>query len=149
MKGRHQKMNVKLKLSWTLNCFLPEWIWCEHAHVEKRHCCSRCGGLIYLWPVFPQSRFFSANRRFFGARANKLWQYCKCSFRKFDKFVEIWLLVYFNTGLVQNLGHINVFLELWTQLLKENLGTRRLTIKLEGTQPLAQELPAEKGAKDN
>ena len=43
-------------------------------------------------------------------------------------------MVYFNTGLVRNLGHINVFLELWAQLFKENLGTRRLAIKLEGTQ---------------
>ena len=38
------------------------------------------------------------------------------------------------TGLVQNLGHINVFLEVWAQLFKENLGTCRLAIKLEGTQ---------------
>ena len=30
-------------------------------------------------------------------------------------------MVYFNTGLVQNLGRINVFLELWAQLYKENL----------------------------
>ena len=42
--------------------------------------------------------------------------------------------MYFNTELVQNLGHINVFLELWAQLFKENLGTCRLAIKLEGTQ---------------
>ena len=41
-----------------------------------------------------------------------------------------------NTGLVQNLGHINVFLELWAQLYKENLGTCRLAIKLEGTEPI-------------
>ena len=41
---------------------------------------------------------------------------------------------YFNTGLVQNLGHINIFLELWAQLFQENLGTRQLAIKLEGTQ---------------
>ena len=40
----------------------------------------------------------------------------------------------FNTGLVQNLGHIIVFLEFWVQLFKENLGTRRLAIKLQGTQ---------------
>ena len=40
----------------------------------------------------------------------------------------------FNTGLVQNLGHIIVFLELWAQLFKENLGTCGLAIKLEGTQ---------------
>ena len=43
-------------------------------------------------------------------------------------------MVYFNTGLVQNLGHITVFLELWAQLFKENLGTRRLAMKLWGTQ---------------
>ena len=43
-------------------------------------------------------------------------------------------MVYFNTGLVRNLGHINVFLQLWAQLFQENLGTRRLAIKLEGTQ---------------
>ena len=30
--------------------------------------------------------------------------------------------------------HINVFLELWAQLFKEKLGTRRLAIKCEGTQ---------------
>ena len=89
------------------------------------------------WAVFPLSRFFSANRRFVGARANNFWQYSKYSFRKFDKFVEIWHLVYFNTGLVQNLGHINVFLGLWAQLLQENLGTRRLAIKLKGTQLLS------------
>ena len=43
-------------------------------------------------------------------------------------------LVYFNTGLVQNLGHRNVFLELWAQLIKENLRTRQLAIKLARTQ---------------
>ena len=32
---------------------------------------------------------------------------------------------------------MNVFLELWAQLFKENLGTRRLAIKLEGTQPMS------------
>ena len=90
---------------------------------------------ILCWTsVFPLSRFFSANRRVVGGRANNFWQYSKYNFGKFDKFVEIWHLVYFNTGLVQNFGHINVFLELWTQLFKENLGTRRLAIKLEGTQ---------------
>ena len=84
--------------------------------------------------MFLLSRFFSANRRFVGGRANNFWQYSKHSFRKFNKFVELWHLVYFNTGLVRNLGHINVFLEHWAQLFKENLGTHRLTIKLEGTQ---------------
>ena len=43
-------------------------------------------------------------------------------------------MVNFNTGMVQNLGHKVVFLELWAQLLKENLGTCRLNINLEGTQ---------------
>ena len=45
---------------------------------------------------------------------------------------DIW--VYVTTGLVRNLGHINIFLELWAQLFKQNLGTRQLGIKLEGAQ---------------
>ena len=32
-----------------------------------------------LYPVFPLSRFFSANRRFDGARVNEFWQYSKHS----------------------------------------------------------------------
>ena len=36
--------------------------------------------------------------------------------------------------MARNLGHINIFLGLWAQILKENLGTRRLAVKLEGTQ---------------
>ena len=40
---------------------------------------------------------------------------------------------YFNTQLVQKLGHINIFLELWAELFQENLGTGQLAIKLEGT----------------
>ena len=95
---------------------------------------------IYLQPVFPLTvfplgRFFSANQQFVAARANYFWQYSKHSFRKFDKFLTIAHLVYFSTGLVPNRGHIIVFLELWAQLFKENFGTRRLAIKLEGTQP--------------
>ena len=39
--------------------------------------------------VFPLSRFFSANQRFFGTRANNFWQYGNHRFRKVDKFVEI------------------------------------------------------------
>ena len=84
--------------------------------------------------VFPLSRFFSANQRFVGARVNNFWQYCKQSFRKFNKFVKYDFRCYFNTGLVQNLGHVNLFLELWAQLFKENLGTRQLAINLDGTQ---------------
>ena len=70
------------------------------------------------------ANFFSVNQRFVGARANTFWQYNKLSFRKFNKFVKIWHFVYFNTGLVQNLGHLNVFLHLRAQLFPENLGTR-------------------------
>ena len=47
--------------------------------------------------------------------------------------MEIWHLVYFNNELVQNLGHINIFLEHWAQLFEGNLSTCRLAIKLEGT----------------
>ena len=99
----------------------------------KRFCVCDCAK-IFVQSVFPLSRFFSANRQFVGARANKFWQCSKRSFRKFDKFVDIWHLVCFNTGLVQNLGHINVFLKLWAYLFQENLGTTRLAIKLEGIQ---------------
>ena len=79
---------------------------------------------LRLGPVFPLSRFFSANQRFveqgqilFGNRVNfalenpiNLWKY--------DIFV------YLNTGLVRNLGHLIVFLEFWAHLFQENLGTR-------------------------
>ena len=57
-------------------------------------------------------------------KTKSFWQHGKHSFRKFEKFVKMAHLVYFNTGLVQNLGHIIVFLELWAQLFQENLGTR-------------------------
>ena len=87
----------------------------------------------YEFSVFQLGRFFSANQQFVGTRANNLWQYGKHSFRKLNKLVEIRHLVYFNTGLVRILGHIDVFLELWAQLFQENLGTCRLAIKLEGT----------------
>ena len=40
---------------------------------------------------------------------------------------------YFNNELVQNLGHINIFLEHGAQLFQENLGTCRLAKMLEGT----------------
>ena len=91
-------------------------------------------------PKFPLRQFFSANQRFIGARANSFWQYSKQSFRKFYKLVKIRHLVYFNTGLVQNLGHINVFLDLWAQLLQDNLGTCQLAIKLEGTHESATKI---------
>ena len=39
--------------------------------------------------VFPLGRFFSANQRFVGARANNFWQHVKHSFRKLNKLVEV------------------------------------------------------------
>ena len=58
------------------------------------------------------------------------------SFRKFDKFVEIWHLVYFNIELVQNLWHIyKRVLVLWPQLFEENQGTRRLAKELKKQRP--------------
>ena len=52
---------------------------------------------------------------------------------------DIWYLI---TGLVQNLGHIPVivFLELWAQLFKENLGIRQLAIKLKETQSQSKKI---------
>ena len=93
------------------------------------------GGSVRAAPsaVFPLGRFFSANQQFVGAWANNYWEYGKHCSRKLDKLVEIWHLVYFNTRLVQKFGHIHVFLELWAQLLQENLGTGWFAIKLEGT----------------
>ena len=41
-----------------------------------------------------------------------------------NKTKSFWQHGKHNTGLVQNLGHIIVFLELWAQLFQENLGTR-------------------------
>ena len=56
--------------------------------------------------VFPLSRFFSVNQQLVGTMPNSFWKYGKNSFRKFEKFVKIGLLVYFNTGLTHNLGHM-------------------------------------------
>ena len=53
-----------------------------------------------LGSVFPLGQFFSANQRFVEARANNFWQCGKCCFKKLNKLVEIWHLVYFNTRLV-------------------------------------------------
>ena len=39
----------------------------------------------------------------------------------------------FDTGLVQNLGHINIILQLWAQMCRKNLATHRFAKKLEGT----------------
>ena len=44
---------------------------------------------VDLPAVFPFRRFFTANWRFVGARANNFWQYSKHTYRKCDKFVEI------------------------------------------------------------
>ena len=54
-------------------------------HTRKCHTIKdRCTGA-----VFPLGRFFSANQRFVGARANNFWQYGKHSFRKLNKILEI------------------------------------------------------------
>ena len=82
----------------------------------------------------PTKPIFFSESAICWSKGKYFWQYSKHSFRKLYKFVEIGHLVYINTGLVRNLGHKNVFLGLWAQLFKENLGTRRLAIKLEGTQ---------------
>ena len=55
--------------------------------------------------------------------------------------MEIWHFVYFNTGLVRNFGHLIVFLELWAHLFQENLGTRQLVTKLEGTLHKSKQAP--------
>ena len=79
--------------------------------------------------------FFQRIKQFVRTRANNFWQYGKHSFRKFDKFLEIpvWQLVDFSKELVQNLGHIHIFLDHWAQLFQKNLGTRQLSEKIEGT----------------
>ena len=89
--------------------------------------------ILYQQCSVPTKPIFFSKSAICWSKGKYFWQYSKHSFRKFDKLVEIYL-VYINTGLVRNLGHINVFLGLWAQLFKENLGTYRLAIKLEGTQ---------------
>ena len=55
-----------------------------------------------LWSgtVFPLSRFFSANWRFVGARANNFWKYSKQSFKISYKFVkyDIWYTLILDWG---------------------------------------------------
>ena len=99
----------------------------------KKYCKGATNKLACTEAVFSLSQFFSANQRFVGTRANSFWQHGNHSFRKFDKFVDIWHLVYFTYKLIQNLGHINIFLQYCTQLFQENLCTCRLAQKLEGT----------------
>ena len=55
--------------------------------------------------------------------------------------------MYFNTELVQNSGHLIVFLELWAHLFQENLGTCRLATNLEGTLALTLLSARMRGAK--
>ena len=77
------------------------------------------GAVCGQWQaVFPLSRFFSANWRFVGARANNFCNIVNKALENSTNFwkYDIWYTSDFNTGLVQNLGHINVFLELWAQL---------------------------------
>ena len=67
---------------------------------------------MYLWTVFPLSRFLFSEAAICRCKGEYFWQYSKHSFKKLDKFVEIWHLVYFDTELVWNLMYINVFLGL-------------------------------------
>ena len=87
-----------------------------------------------LYISVPTKPIFFSESAICWSKGKYFWQNSKHSFRKLDKFVEIWHLVYINTGLVQNLWHINIFLGLWAQLFKENLNTCRLAIKFEETQ---------------
>ena len=45
--GKGQTPNNKRETKTILNCFLPEWIWCVRAHIEKRHGYSRGDGLTF------------------------------------------------------------------------------------------------------
>ena len=91
---------------------------------------------LLLCPVFPLRRFFSANRRFVGARASDI--------SVFGNIVNIALK---NSKICGNMTF--GILEYWTgtkfrahkrffrtlaQLFKENMDTSRLAIKLKGTQ---------------
>ena len=87
-----------------------------------------------LYISVPTKPIFFSESAICWSKGTYFWQNSKHSFRKLDKFVEIWHLVYINTGLVRNLWHINIFLGLWAQLFKENLDTLRLAIKFEETQ---------------
>ena len=87
-----------------------------------------------LYINVPTKPIFFSESAICWSKGKYFWQNSKHSFRKLDKFVKIWHLVYINTGLVQNLWHINIFLGLWAQLFKENLDTRRLAIQFEETQ---------------
>ena len=90
---------------------------------------------IRIWNIgsVPTKLIFFSQSAICWNKYISFWQNDKHSIRKFDKFVEIWHVVYFNTELVQNLRHINVFLELWAHLFLENLGTGRLAKKIEKT----------------
>ena len=96
------------------------------------------GKPVWSWLVccdsVPNKPIFFSELAICWSKSKYFWQYSKYSSRKLDNFVEIWHLVYFNTGLGWNFGHKNVFLGHWAQLFKENFGTRWLAIKLEGTQ---------------
>ena len=52
-----------------------------------------------------------------------------------ENLTNLWKCNVIDTRLIQNLEYINAFLELW---FKENLNTRRLIMKLEGTQLLSR-----------
>ena len=60
--------------------------------------------------MFPLSRYLSANQRFVESKAIIFGNMINIALEKSTNFVEIWLFVYFNTGLVRNIEQINVFL---------------------------------------
>ena len=61
----------------------------------------------------PTKPIFFSESAICWSKGKYFWQYSKHNFRKLDKFMKIWYMVYINTGLVWNLGHINIFLGLW------------------------------------
>ena len=96
--------------------------------------------LIKVRANVPTKLIFFSKSTICWSKGKYFWQYSKYSVRKLYKCEEIRHLVYFNrpTGLVRNIGHIKIFLGFWAQLFKENLGTCRFAIKLEGTQDRAR-----------
>ena len=67
-----------------------------------------------------RSSFLSGNQQLLEKGQVILGNMIKNSFRKVNKFGEIWNLVYFNIELVQNFAHINFFLQLWAQVIQSN-----------------------------
>ena len=62
-------------------------------------------------------QFLSANQRFVTTTAYNFWQYDKHSFKKLINLWKYDIEYTLITELVLDLGHINAFSQLWTQLL--------------------------------